>query len=115
MKCETCSKFEGILLNEELERKYDRCTKMADSLVKLGLLEIISGDCELDVASFELGTEKHFTVSHYLECKSCNQTFYIGGCIRGKPKFKVGEPIPDTATLKRAHWGNIGIAFTTQT
>ncbi len=71
MKCETCSEFEGILINEQIERKYDQCTKMADSLGKLGSLEIISGDCELHAASVELCTEKHFTVSHYLECQSC--------------------------------------------
>lgn len=73
-------------------------------------IELFAGDCLLKDANEVLLEEKHYTVCHYIKCKSCSLVFFIGACIRGKPLFKVIKNI-EKENIKNRIWGNVGIYY----
>ena len=72
-------------------------------------LELYAGDCPIEEVQRILMEESHYTIRHYLKCKTCNQHFLIGACIRGTPVYRIidkisGENIDNL-------WGRYGIYF----
>ncbi|MDQ0088594.1 hypothetical protein J2T12_002000 [Paenibacillus anaericanus] len=81
-------------------------------MIKQQRLELYAGDCPLEEVARHLSEEIHYTVRHYLRCKSCNHYFFIGACIRGTPIYKTIESINDVNVKNM--WGNYGSLYETK-
>lgn len=74
------------------------------------LVELIAGDCLLKDAASIFESEKHYTLCHYIRCKSCGAVYFIGACIRGTPVFKKEENgVPEN--INKIIWGNMGLYY----
>ena len=54
--------------------------------------------------------EQHYTVCHYMQCRSCGALYFVGACIRGAPVFRqvadIGKENLDTRL-----WGRCGTYY----
>lgn len=89
---------------------YDSVIQTAAELAADGSIELLAGDCPLEEADEVLRQEKHYTVCHYLRCRSCGAVYFVGACIRGQPIFRREEPL-DHEKLSRLLWGRCGSYF----
>ena len=83
---------------------------MAKELISQGKLELFAGDCPLEDADRILNAEQHFTVCHYLRCRTCGNLYYVGACIRGKPVFRRVTDLEAERVGFRL-WGRCGTYF----
>ena len=78
---------------------------MLNTMVRDGQLRVFAGDCPLEDMPDVLREEKHYTVCFYLECPSCGEVYFFGGCIRSKPIYKrVGNTRRET--IDSHLWGH---------
>ena len=75
-----------------------------------GLIELFAGDCPLEDANTVLEAEQHFTVCHYMRCRSCGAIYFVGACIRGTPVFRQVEDIK-MENLDNRLWGRCGTYY----
>lgn len=111
-RCPACAPL-ARLMNERYGRpysKYDAVIRAASELTDSGALELLAGDCPLGEADAVLRAERHFTVCHYLRCRSCGAVYFAGACIRGQPVFRQEETL-DEQKLSRLLWGRCGSYF----
>ena len=111
-QCPACSKFHRLLAAKIREpwKKYDQVMETARDLVDQGTLELFAGDCPLEDADSVLNAEQHFTVCHYLRCRTCGNLYYVGACIRGKPVFRRVTDLEAERVGFRL-WGRCGTYF----
>jgi hypothetical protein len=81
-----------------------------EQLVKQGELELYAGDCPLEEIEKHLEEESHYTICHYFVCKQCNEYFFIGVCIRGRPIYKVKKDLKDE-NFNNILWGRCGTFY----
>lgn len=75
-----------------------------------GLIELFAGDCPLEDANTVLEAEQHFTVCHYMRCRSCGAIYFVGACIRGTPVFRQVEDVKKE-NLDNRLWGRCGTYY----
>ena len=91
-------------------RQYDQLLQKLMELERQGDMELFAGDCPLEDAGAVLGAEQHYTVCHYMQCRSCGALYFVGACIRGAPVFRqvadIGKENLDTRL-----WGRCGTYY----
>ena len=107
--CRVCEFLSGGIEGDErkLYDHYDAVIKTAARLVEYGALELFAGDCPLEAVDNVLKTERHYTVCHYLQCKSCGAVYFVGACIRGTPIYRKVDRL-DWDKIRRQLWGRCG-------
>ena len=88
-------------------RRYIPVLQTAMELERQGALELFAGDCPLEEAGDVLEAEEHYTVCHYLRCRSCGAVWFVGACIRGEPKYRRVDDIT-REPLDTLLWGRCG-------
>jgi len=94
----------------ETESYTDVAKRLADA-ASSGSMELLAGDCELNDVWDVVDSDEHFSVSHLFRCIQCDETYFIGVCIRGAPIYKHGVPVPEPEALKNLYWGRLGLLF----
>ena len=79
-------------------------------LERQGDIELYAGDCPLEGADAVLDAEKHYTVCHYMQCRSCGALYFVGACIRGTPVFRQVADIKKE-NLDTRLWGRCGTYY----
>lgn len=74
-------------------RQYDQILQKLMERERQGDMELFAGGCPLEDTDAVLGVEQHYTVCHYMRCRSCGALYFVGGCIRGAPVFRQVEDI----------------------
>ena len=54
--------------------------------------------------------EQHYTVCHYMRCRSCGALYFVGACIRGAPVFRQVADIRKE-NLDTRLWGRCGTYY----
>ena len=54
--------------------------------------------------------ELHYTVCHYMRCRSCGALYFVGACIRGAPVFRQVADIRKE-NLDTRLWGRCGTYY----
>lgn len=90
--------------------RYTDVIRLMQELEFQNLIELYAGDCPLSKASMLLEQEDHYTISHFVRCKQCGQLYFLGACIRGKPKYRVIESSMNE-DLFSIIWGNVGVRY----
>ena len=57
-----------------------------------------------------LDAEQHYTVCHYMRCRSCGTLYFVGACIRGTRVFRQVEDIRKE-NLGTRLWGRCGTYY----
>lgn len=83
-------------------------------MIEQGRIELYAGDCLIEEAEKNLLGEQHYTICHYLKCKSCSRFFFIGACIRGTPIYKALDNLNDV-NLDNMLWGHCGTLYKNNT
>jgi hypothetical protein len=66
-------------------------------------------ECPLEEVEKYLSEEIHYTIRHFFRCRSCQQYFFIGACIRGMPVYEVIDKISKVNIDNM--WGKYGILY----
>ncbi len=111
-RCFACAPLARLMegLYDRAYSQYDAVIRAASELTESGALELLAGDCPLGEVDAVLRAERHFTVCHYLRCRSCGAVYFAGACIRGQPVFRREETL-DEKKLGRLLWGRCGSYF----
>lgn len=111
-RCASCGLLEDLIKDkgENPSCRYDLILQRMRKLEEQGVIELLAGDCPLENAETELDTEQHYTVCHYLRCRSCGTIYFIGACIRGKPVYRKVENL-QKENLQIRLWGRWGTYF----
>lgn len=96
--------------NGSPNRRYDRLLQELMELERRGDMELFAGDCPLEETGAALDAEQHYTVCHYMRCRSCGALYFVGACIRGKPVFRRVEDI-GKENLNFRLWGRCGTFY----
>lgn len=92
--CEKCYLFKCAIENADIYRyNYKLIVGMSETLIKDDLFELYAGDCEIEDTLDLLYAETKYTISHYVKCKTCEQYYFFGACVRGAPVHKVVDDI----------------------
>ena len=91
-------------------RQYDQILQKFMGLERQGVMELFAGDCPLEDTNAVLEAEQHYTVCHYIRCRSCGALYFMGACIRGAPVFRQVEDIKKENMDIRL-WGRCGICY----
>lgn len=84
--------------------------RMLEAMLGQNRIEIYAGDCPFEEALEVLNSDRHYTVSFYLECSRCHDVYFFGACIRGTPIYKKIENI-NREPVERLIWGKEGRYF----
>ena len=90
--------------------QYDRLLQKFVELERQGDMELFAGDCPLKDTRAVLDAEQHYTVCHYMRCRSCGALYFVGACIRGTPVFRQAADIRKE-NLGARLWGRCGIYY----
>ena len=108
-ECPACAAFAAEITAQARDRQrgYDAVLRLAIGLQRQGVLELFAGDCPLENTGAVLAAEEHYTVCHYLRCRSCGAVWFVGACIRGEPKYRRVDDIT-REPLDTLLWGRCG-------
>ena len=110
--CDKCYVLKELFKAAESNSHYNYIPTLAflKEMVRQGRLELFAGDCQLEETEKHLNEETHYTVCHYFRCKSCNQYFFIGACIRGTPIYKIIDNLKNE-NFSNMLWGHCGTLY----
>jgi|BioPla2DNA2_1021312.scaffolds.fasta_scaffold32279_4 hypothetical protein len=110
--CEQCYELRKLFEAGDSNSHYNYIPTLSfiNEMVKQGRLELYAGDCPIEDVEKHLSEEIHYTIRHYFRCKSCNDYFFIGACIRGTPIYKIMKNV-DSENFENLLWGKYGILF----
>ena len=110
--CDKCYVLKELFRGAESNshQNYIPTLAFVREMVKQDRIEIFAGDCPLEEVEKHLSDEIHYTISHYLKCKSCNQYFFIGACIRGIPIYETKSSI-SSKDFDNLLWGRYGTKY----
>lgn len=91
-------------------RQYDQLLQKLMELERQGNVELFAGDCPLEDTNTVLEAEQHYTVCHYMRCRSCGALYFVGACIRGAPVFRQVADIRKE-NLDTRLWGRCGTYY----
>ena len=91
-------------------RQYDQILQKLMELEQRGNMELFAGDCPLEDTGAVLDAEQHYTVCHYMQCRSCGALYFVGACIRGRPVFRQVDDIKKE-NLNTRLWGRCGTYY----
>ena len=90
--------------------QYDQLLQKLMELERQGNVELFAGDCPLEDTNAVLEAEQHYTVCHYMRCRSCGALYFVGACIRGAPVFRQVADIRKEYLVTRL-WGRCGTYY----
>ena len=73
-------------------------------------MELYAGVCPLEDTDAVLDAEQHYTVCHYMRCRSCGALYFVGACIQDAPVFRQMEDIKEE-NLDTRLWVRRGIYY----
>ena len=90
MDCPSCGQLTAQMKEDSSisHRQYDQLLQKLMELERQGDMELFAGDCPLEDTGALLDAEQHYTVCHYMQCRSCGALYFVGACIRGAPVFR---------------------------
>ena len=106
----------GLLLtqmkktNSDSYRQYNLILQILIELERKGEMDLFAGDCPLEDTGAVLDAEQHYTVCHYMRCRSCGALYFVGACIRGVPVFRQVADIKKE-NLDTRLWGRCGTYY----
>ncbi|MBS6397097.1 MAG: hypothetical protein KH452_08110 [Clostridiales bacterium] len=112
LNCPACSRLADQIkeANCDPHRQYMPMLKALIKLEQQGMIELFAGDCPLEDAPAVLDAERHYTVCHYLRCRSCGAVYFMGACIRGMPVYRRVEDMTKE-NLDIRLWGRYGTYY----
>lgn len=112
LNCPSCGQLAAQLKedNSISHSQYDQLLQKLMELERQGDIELYAGDCPLEGADAVLDAEKHYTVCHYMQCRSCGALYFVGACIRGTPVFRQVADIKKE-NLDTRLWGRCGTYY----
>ena len=96
--------------NSISHRQYAQLLQKLMELERQGDMELYAGDCPLEDTGAVLDAEQHYTVCHYMQCRSCEALYFVGACIRGAPVFRQVADIRKE-NLDTRLWGRCGTYY----
>ncbi len=110
--CEKCYVLRELFKAAESNSHQNYIPTLAfiKEMVRQERIELFAGDCPIEEVEKHLFDEIHYTISHYFRCKSCEQSFFIGACIRGMPVYKRINDL-NTINFNTMLWGRCGILY----
>lgn len=110
--CKNCKVVEELFraASSNPHENYIPVYRLLEELIKQKRLKVYAGDCSFEDVLEVLSSEKHYTVSFYLECTQCGDIFFYGACIRGKPVYKKVENV-NKEKIDALLWGREGLYF----
>lgn len=111
-RCTFCGLLEDLIKDKGGNPfcHYDLILQRMRELKQQGVIGLLAGDCPLEEAEATLNTDQHYTVCHYLCCRSCGTIYFIGACVRGKPVYRKVEKL-QKENLQIRLWGRWGTYF----
>ena len=112
MDCPSCGQLTAQMREDGSisYHQYDQLLQKLMELERQGDMELYAGDCPLEDTGALLDAEQHYTVCHYMQCRSCGALYFVGACIRGAPVFRqvadIGKENLDTRL-----WGRCGTYY----
>ena len=90
MDCPSCGQMAAQMKEDSSisYRQYDQLLQKLMEPERQGDMELYAGDCPLEDTSAVLDAEQHYTVCHYMQCRSCGALYFVGACIRGEPEVQ---------------------------
>lgn len=112
LNCPSCGQLAAQLKedNSISHSQYDQLLQKLMELERQGDIELYAGDCPLEGADTVLDAEKHYTVCHYMQCRSCGALYFVGACIRGTPVCRQVADIKKE-NLDTRLWGRCGTYY----
>ena len=112
LNCPFCGQLAAQLKEDRSfsYRQYDQLLQKLMELERQDVMELFAGDCLLEDTDSVLDAEQHYTVCHYMRCRSCEATYLIGACIRGRPIYRRVEDIKKE-NLDTRLWGRCGTYY----
>lgn len=110
--CNNCKVIEKLFdaANSNPHLNYMPVYFFLQELLRQKRIEIYAGDCPFENALEVLNSEVHYTVCFYLRCIKCDDIYFFGACIRGKPVYKKINNIY-AEKIENMIWGREGIYF----
>ncbi len=110
--CQGCAPLTQAMrkAGRDPHKGYDAVIRAAAALTAAGSLELFVGDCPLEEAEEALNSERHYTVCHYLRCRTCGSLYFVGACVRGRPVYRRVEGWRQENLAFRL-WGRCGSFF----
>ncbi len=91
-------------------KQYDPIIQLLMGMEANGTIELFAGDCPLKDTDEVLCAERHYTVCHYLRCRTCGAIYFVGACIRGTPVYRRVDDLQKENVSFRL-WGRCGRYF----
>lgn len=112
MDCPSCGQLTAQMREDGSisYHQYDQLLQKLMELERQGDMELFAGDCPLEDTGAVLDAEQHYTVCHYMRCRSCGALYFVGACIRGVPVFRQVADIKKE-NLDTKLWGRYGTYF----
>ena len=115
LNCPSCGQLAAQMKEDGSisHRQYDQLLQKLMELERQCDIELYAGDCPLEDTGAVLDAEQHYTICHYMRCRSCGALYFVGACIRGTPFSAGGRhqngksghpavgPVEPTTTEKR--------------
>lgn len=100
LNCPSCGQMAAQMKeNSSISyRQYNQLLQKLMELERQGDMELYAGDCPLESTGAVLDAEQHYTICHYMQCRSCGALYFVGACVRGAPVFR------QVADIKRKIW-----------
>jgi len=110
--CNKCNVLKELFKGAESNSHQNYLPVLAfiKEMVRQRRIELFAGDCPLEEVEKQLYDEINYTIEHYLRCKSCNQYFFVGACIRGMPIYKVMDNL-NNINFDNTLWGQWGTLY----
>lgn len=112
LPCRSCDLLAAQIeeTNGDCYRQYNQVLQKLMELEHQGEMELFAGDCPLEDTYTMLEAEQHYTICHYMRCRSCGTFHFIGACIRGMPVVRQMDDIQEEKLDTRL-WGRYGTYF----
>ena len=112
MDCPSCGQMAAQMKEDSSisYRQYDQLLQKLMELERQGDMELYAGDCPLESTGAVLDAEQHYTICHYMQCRSCGALYFVGACIRGTPVFRQVADIRKE-NLGTRLWGRCGTYY----
>ena len=106
LNCPSCGQLAAQMKEDSSisHRQYDQLLQKLMELERQGDMELYAGDCPWRILT------RHYTVCHYMQCRSCGALYFVGVCIRGAPVFRQVADIKKE-NLNTRLWGRCGTYY----
>jgi len=104
--CNKCCEMEVLVKNDEIN------LKLIEQLINNKSIELYAGNCFPNEISHYMDKGNHYTINMIFKCNYCNEYYYIGFCLYGRPIIKIIAKDDVQKRISGFEWGYVGTYFT---